>query len=55
MIFTLSVIVHIVFLNLGYTYQFPIFLTYGTASAKSFLAGSYYFKPIEIQVYTRNS
>jgi hypothetical protein len=40
--------------NLGHTYQLPSFLTYGTASAQSFLAGSNNFKPIEIEVYTRN-
>jgi hypothetical protein len=38
--------------NLGHTYQLPSFLTYGTASAQSFLAGSNNFKPIEIEVYS---
>jgi hypothetical protein len=33
--------------NLGYSYQVPSFLT----SSQSFLAGSYSFKPIEIEVY----
>ena len=37
---------------LGYSYQLPSFLTYGTPSAESFLAGSYNFKPIEIEVYS---
>ena len=38
--------------NLGHSYQLPSFLTYGTLSAQSFLAGSYNFKPIEIEVYS---
>ena len=38
--------------KLGQAYQLPSFLTYGTLSAQSFLAGSYYFKPIEIEVYS---
>jgi hypothetical protein len=38
--------------NLGHAYQLPSFLTYGTASAQSFLAGSNNFKPIEIEVYS---
>jgi hypothetical protein len=39
--------------NLGYYYQLPSFLTYGTAPAQSFLAGSYSFTPLDIEVYTR--
>jgi hypothetical protein len=37
--------------NLGYAYQLPSFLSYGTTSAQSFLAGSYSFTPIEIESY----
>jgi hypothetical protein len=40
--------------NLGYAYQLPSFLSYGTTSAQSFLAGSYSFTPIDIEVYMRN-
>ena len=40
--------------NLGSTYQLPSFLVYGTTSAQSFLAGSYEFFPIDIEVYMRN-
>ncbi len=40
--------------NLGYAYQLPSFLSYGTTSAQSFLAGSYSFYPIDIEVYMRN-
>jgi len=40
--------------NLGYAYQLPSFLSYGTTSAQSFLAGSYFFTPIDIEVYMRN-
>jgi hypothetical protein len=40
--------------NLGYAYQLPSFLTYGTTSAESLLAGSRYFTPLDIEVYTRN-
>ena len=40
--------------NLGYAYQLPSFLIYGTTSAQSFLAGSYSFTPLDIEVYTRN-
>ena len=36
------------FSNLGSNYQLPSFLT---TSSQSFLAGSYSFKPIEIEVY----
>jgi hypothetical protein len=35
--------------NLGYNYQLPSFLP--TSFSQSFLAGSYSFKPIEIEVY----
>jgi len=38
--------------NLGQAYQLPSFFTYGKLSAQSFLAGSYNFKPIEIEVYS---
>ena len=37
--------------NLGSAYQLPSFLAYGTTSAQSFLAGSYSFTPVEIEVY----
>jgi hypothetical protein len=39
--------------NLGYSYQVPSFLTSGTAAAQSFLAGSYNFRAIEIEVYIK--
>ena len=37
--------------NLGHSYQLPSFLTPFTNEAQSFLAGSFYFKPDEIEVY----
>jgi hypothetical protein len=40
--------------NLGHSYQLPSFLTYGTTSAQSLLAGSQSFTPIDIEVYIRN-
>ena len=37
--------------NLGYSYQLPSFLTYGRNEANSFLGGSQFFQPVEIEVY----
>ena len=39
--------------NLGYSYQLPNFLTVGTTAALSFLAGSYNFRAVEIEVYIK--
>jgi len=49
-----NVDVSIGYSNLGRTYQLPSFLVYGTTSAQSFLAGSYYFKVVDIEVYMKN-
>ncbi len=38
--------------NLGHSYQLPSFLKLYTNEAQSFLAGSYYFQPVEIEVYS---
>ena len=40
--------------QLGNAYQLPLNMTYGTMASQSFLAGSYYFQPIEIEVYSIN-
>jgi hypothetical protein len=37
--------------NFGYAYQLPKNLTYDTDEAHSYLAGSYYWKTTEIEVY----
>ena len=39
------------FSNLGYSYQLPNYLKAGSAQARTFLAGSYSFHPVEIEVY----
>lgn len=41
-------------LNLGSSYSHP-FYAYGLNEARSFLAGSYYFKVLEIEVLTKDS
>ncbi len=38
--------------DLGANYELPIFLKYGTTSARSFLAGSLYFKVVDIEVFS---
>ena len=37
--------------NFGYTFQLPDGITMNTDEAKSYLAGSYQFKVVEIEVY----
>ncbi len=37
--------------NFGYTYQLPEGISLNSEQAKSYLAGSYQFKIIEIEVY----
>ena len=37
--------------NLGYTYSPPSGYSYGNSFARSFLAGSYYFNPDEIETF----
>ena len=37
--------------NLGYTYSPPTGHSAGSSFAKSFLAGSYYFQPDEVEVF----
>jgi len=39
--------------ELGNSYQLPSFLTVGTFAAQSFLAGSYFFRAVEIEVYIK--
>lgn len=36
--------------NLGHSFKCPPGIIYGTNAAKNFLAGSYYFKVLEIEV-----
>ena len=42
---------HQCYSNLGYAYQLPSFLSLYSNEANSFLAGSYNFEPVEIEVY----
>ncbi len=39
------------FSNLGYSYQLPSFLSYGSNESMSFLAGNFTFQPVEMEVY----
>ncbi len=41
--------------DLGYSYQLPKNITFGSFEAKSYLAGSFYWKTTEIEVYQVNS
>ena len=46
---------HYCYSNLGYSYQLPSFLTLYSKETQSFLAGSYDFQPVEIEVYRVDS
>ena len=47
----MQVSAYIYYSNLGYTYSPPSGYSYGDSFAHSFLAGSYYFHPDEIETF----